>query len=247
MSALGAPLAQSFFEEMAGGASTLGPAETIWDRNVWEDSEVGALSVSMSRGTRRSGFETVRDLLTRLRGEWANEHLESYLRHRAEEDIGNAVRLYQRSASDRGKPLTLKQFVKAAVVPANLWFGGDICGFYNSFGETCPAAPVVVAKPVDRTAFVAAAFCRFASRASDKINPEASNWMARRLSNAVIAYLQLEEALDHSPTMEEFRSSTIAWAARELKTDSQQVWGWFQEVVRLVQTEIGGGVPPAVG
>jgi len=247
MSALSAPLAPSFFEEMARADSILGPPETIWEGTHREQSELVDLSISISHGSRRSGFETVRDLLTRFRREWAEQHLESYLQGRSEEDIKQAIHLYQRSGSNRGKPPTLKQFAKTAVVPTNLWFGGDICAFYDSFGEKCPVTSIVVAKPMDRTAFVATAFRGFGGKPGTDLSARSSNWVLRQLSNAAIRYVQLEEAFGRPPTQKEFGSSTLELAARQLNTTSEEVWTWFQEVIRWVQTDMGHRVLPAGG
>ncbi|MGI8837491.1 MAG: hypothetical protein ACR2H4_12765 [Pyrinomonadaceae bacterium] len=75
------PVSEQLFVELIEGESRLGPEEAI-TRNE-STTEVGhgfSFTVSMSAGTRRKGFEILRDIITRHRRSWADQYLNAYSR-----------------------------------------------------------------------------------------------------------------------------------------------------------------------
>ncbi len=89
----------------------------------------------MTIGSRRSGFEFLRDIVTRYRRAWSAKCLDAYLRARWESEIQGAARQYARYIEVQGKAPTEKQFAKVAEAPTNHWFGGDVNSLYAAIGE----------------------------------------------------------------------------------------------------------------
>lgn len=232
---LGFPVPYTFFEDMAmADKKMLGKPEQVWD----EESAGHGITIQMSRGSRRSGFEKVRDLLTQHRRQWAAAHLDEYLRKTCETDIAVAVHEFRRTLANRGKAPTMKQFVKFAVGPANRWFGGNIRDLYSAFGETCPIQPVVVAKQVDRMAFARMAYRGFGGKDGDSEEQRGKNWIAQRLANTSVRYLMLEQALGRTPTERELGMADVEYAARELKIDSEKAWLWYLQVIDWIKSQV---------
>ena len=239
MVALGAPLPDRFFHEMSAADQLLGPPEEIV--NEVNRSKVAgfALTMTTSRGVRRSGFEKVRDILTELRRTWASQHLSDYLRIACETELTRAVNRFQRMMTDRGKPPTFKGFAKEAVGPANHWFGGNIAAFYSAFGEKSPVKPRLVAYPIDRVNFVETAYRGFGGTHKQNGYEDHTHWLAARLANEALRYLQLEQALGRNPTVREFGVASIEYYARETNSDADKVWAWYEQVIGWAKAQLG--------
>jgi hypothetical protein len=231
MSELEAAPPEDLFHELSRANRLLGPPEPIEDRSTLVDAGGLTLTVSMSSGTRRSGFEMLRDLITKYRRAWAADKLDTYLRAAREGEIGHAVHTYRRTEADRGKPPTIKQFAKHVVGPANHWFGADISLLFASFGEESPVQSEVVQGGVDRVRLSRAAFRGFGGKEVPSEGYENPNWVPGRLANSALSYLQLEQALGRPPTLKEFGPSTIEWAARQTKSDPDKTWTWYTQVI----------------
>ncbi len=239
MGELGCPPPKSFFDDMADAERLLGEPEPIWDSSEEIGGSGFSFTMRTSRGTSRAGFENVRDLLTRHRREWAAEHLDRYLSARSDGEIAKAAHAYRRAQSDRGRPPTITWFAREATEPANHWFGGDVRDLYTAFGEKCPVAPVVVDAPTDRARFVQTAFRGFGGTDRSADDAADSQWAPRTLANSAIGYLQLEQALDRPPTLKEFGISVIASVARQMKSEPDQVWEWYEKVIAWTRASLG--------
>jgi hypothetical protein len=115
------------------------------------------IGTSMCSGSRKEGFEKLRDIVSKHRRAWAEEHLHSYLRKRAENDVREVARVFHVKSAERGgKPATPKQFARTAAVPSDRWFGGDLAALYRAFGECALVSPVRVhVLPEDVEGFLA--------------------------------------------------------------------------------------------
>ena len=139
---LATPVDGHLFEELNEAEAHLGPAAPI-ERSVSSTDLGYGVSVSMrvGMGSRRSGFEKLRNIITRYRRDWGRRYLPSYLRARWEEDLGEPARHYAQTIADRGKPPAPKQFARQAAAATNRWFGGDISAFYAAIGEKSTYEP----------------------------------------------------------------------------------------------------------
>jgi hypothetical protein len=116
-----------------------------------------SFSITVSMGpTKKDGFEHLREVVTRYRRAWAEEHLEHYLQARWQQDLRAVGDAYHRHVADKAKPPTLKQFAKLAEQAANHWFGGDLAQLSNALGLVAPDSPKYNRLlPVNRAEFVA--------------------------------------------------------------------------------------------
>ncbi|MFF3335703.1 hypothetical protein ACFYWX_40315 [Streptomyces sp. NPDC002888] len=93
----------------------------------------------MSHGSRREGFERVRDLITRRRRAWAEQHLGAYVQHHWRSELEDVARDHHRFVAAKGRPPTLTQFARFATTAANHWTGGDLGALYTAIGEPAPS------------------------------------------------------------------------------------------------------------
>ncbi|MFF5576545.1 hypothetical protein [Streptomyces luteogriseus] len=127
--AAGCPVDTTFFRELRAAEQMLGPEEDVTDstsNTVETPYGQVAFTSSMGRRTRRKGFEGVRDLITRYRRAWADQHLEAYLQHRWRSELENVAHQLHRHVAAKGKPPTLIQFSRFATEAANHWTGGGL-------------------------------------------------------------------------------------------------------------------------
>jgi hypothetical protein len=115
-----------------------------------------SFSITISTGpTEKDGFEHLRDIVTRYRRAWAEQHLEPYLHARWEQDLRGVGDAYHRHIADKGKPPTLRQFATLAEQAANHWFAGDLAHISNALGLQAPERQQYRRMlPADRGAFV---------------------------------------------------------------------------------------------
>ena len=102
---LATPVDEHLFEELNEAEGHLGPAVPI-ERSVSSTDLGNGVSVSMrvGMGSRRSGFEKLRNIITGYRRDWGRRYLASYLRGRWEQDLGEPARNYAQTIADTGKP-----------------------------------------------------------------------------------------------------------------------------------------------
>ncbi len=245
---LGAPVDRGMFAQLIAAEGRLGePQPTYTETQEFEPNLT--IETTMSRGSRREGFELLRDLITKHRRAWAEEYLQEYLRKRAENGVREAARVFHiRSAERGGKSPTPKQFAKTAVVPVNRWFEGDVAALYRAFGERSPVSPIRVrAVPEDVEGFAARVYAAlggvevipspegFDPAAREKHSREVSdNRNKADLANKALEYLRLEEALGRPPTLKEFgRGKFEYWAAEAgLGTETEVAWARYERIVR---------------
>lgn len=236
----GCPVPVQLFEELM--SVQLGPEIPIYSDDDRIDFGYGAsIRLQVSRGSRRSGFERLRDVITRHRQQWAARHLDAYLRSRWETELKATARQYHLLTEDRGKPPTLRQFAKHAVQPARRWFGGDVSLLYASLGlKLAGGVRRSLCMPADRLAFATEVFVRLAGMPFEQ---SAAAWSAeprerqaarqhrhdrlRRLAESSLTYVQLLEALGRPPTSKEF-----GWPAEPEPSEAHELgWETFAGVV----------------
>ena len=224
----------------------LGPEEPMHSRS--RDINVGdglSIGVQTSIGSRRKGFELLRDVITRHRQWWAGNYLDAYLRACWETELRAAARQFHLMTEEKGKAPTLKQFVKHAVEPAQRWFGGDIGLLYSSLGQklTGNAIRRSLRMPNDRIAFVGAVFSGLGGVPFDRASIVSSredgqrqvadqerHHKLRRLAAESLTYTQLLEALGRAPTLKEF-GSKFEWPSKVLDQSVEVAWDVFTRVV----------------
>ncbi|HKZ00904.1 MAG TPA: hypothetical protein VJ180_01615 [Pyrinomonadaceae bacterium] len=244
------PIDEKLFEELIKGESRLGPEEPITKDS--STTEVGyglSITMSISAGSRRKGFEILRDIVTRHRRNWANEYLDSYLRSRWESEIREAAKAFHLLLGEKGgKAPTLKQFAKAATLATNHWFGGDVSGLYRTIGEKAPVVPTRCAlMPTDKAAFVrrvleglpSLQFEVYEGRISDDATQD---YYRKELAELAIKYVQLEEALGRPPQINEV-GEKFTYRSKVLNADESEAWSIFSEAVQKAKTgvhDLGG-------
>ncbi len=215
---MGTPIPDALFDDLNAAERRLGPVEEI--RNNISTSDVGdgvSIEISTSGGTRRAGFEILRDVVTHFRRQWTAAYLEQYLEQRWRGELLAVGREFHRRLAGRGKPPTHKQFAEFAADTANHWFNGDLSGLYVALGQRPPAQ----SHRVDLLPGDAYDLCWETYRNLggtpynyDRVShPEnyGRNWELGRLAAAVPKYLQLWEALDRPPTEQEFGAQSFNW------------------------------------
>jgi hypothetical protein len=211
----------------------------------------------VSRGSRRDGFERLRDIITQHRRGWSERFLESYLRARWQSEFGEASRRYSRYVADEGKPPTAFQFAKTAAA-ANHWLGGNLAALYTVIGEKSPVRPEriqLVPSDVDALAkrvFVGLGgepFKRYRvvqDRAEARRQHEDSTryYRIRRLAEESPRYLQLQEALGQPPSKQQFGRSNFDFVANEIWGDVELGWQLYTESIARALEEMPAGERP---
>ncbi|MEU2388943.1 TerD family protein [Streptomyces sp. NPDC012461] len=220
--AAGCPVDTSFFRELDAAEQMLGPEEDITDSTGSAvETPYGQVifTSGMGRRTRRKGFEGVRDLITRYRRAWAEQHLETYLQHRWRSELENVAHQLHRHVAAKGKPPTLIQFSRFATEAANRWTGGDLGALYTAIGEPAPSeqerpARLVAGDGYDVARWVYQALGGKPVDHNTWLNrPEETQrqWQLGRLATESLRYLQLQEALGQPPTAKQFGTQRLPW------------------------------------
>ncbi len=187
------------------------------------DTAVGSFSLTMSysSGSRREGFERVRDIVTRHRRAWADQYLGTYLEQRWRTALEDVARAHHRHVAAKGRPPTLIQFAQFATAAANQWTGGDLGGLYTAIGEPAPAQqqrPTRLLPEGDGHDFAHRVYTALGGIAVDndlRMNqPEEARrqWQLNLLAVESLRYVQLHEALGQPPTFKQFGSARLALA-----------------------------------
>lgn len=238
---LGCPINAELFRDLRG--TRLGREEPILEKRGGVGGLI-SIEVSISRGSRRDGFEKLRDVITRHRQAWTRDHFERYLRAQWEHLLKSTRRQFDRMAEDRGKNPTLKQFAKHAIPPARRWFGGDIGLLFRMLGLK---QTFMVEKrslmPRDPAAFASRVFTRLGGTRIDPHQSVESEQDMRlrnaawdrqrkfeRLASESIPLVQAWEALDHLPTAKEAGGS-FAWNGDVIAADLEEAWRMYTSVI----------------
>lgn len=232
LEALGAPVDHRMFAELVEAEGRLGPEEPAYEETTEIEVEPGVtVQTSLATGTRREGFEILRDIVTKHRRAWSERHLRGCLSELAEGEIRKAAEAFYKMTHDRsGKPPTLKQFAKFAQTPANHWFGGDVSALFRAFGEKSPVSVERVREIPEDVHSFAEAFYRTLGGTNERFNRFLSsleerdvnlervqrNSKASNVTNLALEYLQLQEALGRSPTLKELGRSKFERKAGDL-------------------------------
>lgn len=245
------PIDPALFGELQDAEAQLAPSQpTENDISAVEVTPGITVTLSMSSGSRRSGFEQLCDIVTRHRRAWAERYLHHYLRTRWESEIREAGRLHAQAIAERGKPPTVKQFARAAALPANHWFGGDIAGLYGALGEKSPVQPErVMLMPTDRRGFALGVFARlggtpFEPQTLDASGQDIDAQAAEQNRNAALAWfggqslrvIQLEEAMGRPPELKDFGRQAFEWRSVILADDPLEAWERFVAAIRAELT-----------
>ncbi|MFO0618045.1 MAG: hypothetical protein U0414_35970 [Polyangiaceae bacterium] len=237
----GCPINASFFHELR--KTPLGREQPIMEKRGGIGGLLG-IEVSVSRGTRRDGFERLRDVITRYRRAWAEEHLERYLRAQWEQLLKSTRRQFDRMAEDRGKPPTLKQFAKHTITPARRWFGGDVGLLFGMLGlkQTFTVERRSL-MPQDPAAFARDVFVRLGGTMVDpnqtveteeQLRIRNAAWdrqrKLERLASDAIPFVQAWEAIGNMPTTKEYGGS-FAYNAAVLSDDLDQGWRMYVGII----------------
>jgi hypothetical protein len=250
LSTLGAPVNTGMFAELIVAEGQLGKPEPITDPA--HSSSAGAdgirISITMNFGSRRAGFERLRDIVTAHRRAWSTRFLDTYLRARWENEIRSAAREYNRHIEVKRKPPTAKQFAKIAEGPTNHWFGGDVSLLYAAFGEKSPIATRRVSLlPPDVESFALRVFYALGGKNTTQVSDRThdgdvdeqerrqaewtAHWQRKGLAEASPRYVQLREGLGRQPTITEFGRSKFEYLGAVLDDNATQAWETYASTI----------------
>lgn len=247
---LGCPIDSTLFTDLMRAEAELGPPEPLFNPAASTQQAIAPginLTVQMSSGTRRTGFQLLRDIISRHRQVWSARFLEPYLRGQWETEIREAAQAFNLLTERRGKPPTLKQFARHATVATNHWFGGDISSLYRMIGEKVPNEPQRhILLPGDRYEFAQSVFQALAIHANAPViapgDPEdRPNWNLMQLAEQSLSYTQLQEALDRPPTLTEFGRNKFSAGSSTLDIEIEAAWSRYQNAVALALRKIDDG------
>jgi hypothetical protein len=250
LAALKTPVDNGLFTELIAAEKHLGkPKPYTTSEHVSELMPGVRLSTGMTVGSKRSGFEFLRDIVTTYRRAWAAKFLDTYLRARWESEIRAASREYARHLEVKGKAPTAKQFAKFAEAPTNHWFGGDVNSLYAAFGEKAPG-PTQRVKLLfnDVESFALRVFFALGGNRIDASNltyheeeDDAEqarrqaewdvHWKLKQLAELSVRYAQLREAVGRQPTVLEFGREEFEHLGTALGNDQAQAWATYATTI----------------
>ena len=251
LTALGCPVDSELFVELIAAEKKLGKPEPLKDpEHDSSMSVVGVtLSLSMTIGSRRAGFERLRDILNCYRQQWTERFLDTYLKTLWETEIRAAAREYNRLFEVKRKAPTPKQFAKYAEPATNHWFGGDVSLLYAAFGEKSPVTPTRVRLlPPDIQQFMLTVFRALGGQVTNiKMNDGFdqrereqrqaiwnAHWKRKELAKLSVRYAQLREALGKRPEMAQLGTRNLEYLGVVLNDDIATAWELFASAVDSV-------------
>lgn len=209
----GTPVAPEMFAELIAAERRLGLEERIETEKSRQELDYGiTITMSVSGGGRRAGFENLRDIITRHRRIWTEKYFERCLKTRWESEITAAANSFFLKMSEKGgKPPTVKQFVTVAALPTKHWFGGDISLLYTAIGEKIPFRPEKnLLMPKDKPAFVKRIAETLPSKDFNYFGREADEYIQKQyvqeLATKALNFIQLYEAAGEKPTLKDFNT-----------------------------------------
>jgi hypothetical protein len=229
---IGAPIDQQLFSDLIKAEEKLGPPESIEKDSSTTDYGMFSLTISMSSGTRRRGFEILRDVITNHRRAWTEKYFKAYLKSRWEAEITQAGHTYNLLVQERGGRVpTIKQFARAAAPATNHWFGGNVCGLYSAIREKCPVEPKrIQLMPADIVGFAKKLYESLPSqpfRFPD--GKDASSYRAgyiEEIATLGIKYIQLEEGLGRPPELQEL-GEKFPYYCKAMPGNLDEAWHTF--------------------
>ena len=227
---VGTPVAPAMFVELIEAEKRLGPEERIETEKSRQELDFGiTISMSVSSGGRRAGFEKLRDIITRHRRIWTEKYFERYLKTRWESEITAAANSFFLKMSEKGgKPPTVKQFASVAALPTKHWFGGDISLLYTAIGEKIPFRPEKkLLMPKDKIRLVKSIAEMLPSKNFNYFGTEAGEYIQKQyvqeLATKALNFIQLYEAAEEMPTLKEFNTK-FKQNSPVLHDDEDQAW-----------------------
>ncbi len=236
------PIEPAMFTELIEAEKRLGPEESIETEKSRQTLDFGiTISMSVSSGSRRVGFEKLRDIISRYRRSWTDKYLEQYLKNRWESEITPAANIFFLKMSEKsGKAPTVKQFVSTAATPTKNWFGGDISLLYTAIGEKIPFRPEKhLLMPKNKVAFVkkiaellpSQDFNYFGQQAGEYIQQQYVQELAQKALN----FIQIYEATGELPTLKDF-STKFKQNSAVLHNDESQAWEIYVSAIKQALT-----------
>jgi hypothetical protein len=253
---LGCGVDPALYDELAAAGSKLGRPMPVGETPQKIAGPDGlSFVVTYSFGTRRDGFEILRDTITRYRRAWAAQYLETYLHARWESELREASRQYHKVFEQSGRPPAARRFARPAATVTNHWFGGDIRDLYGAIGEKCPIAPTrVQLLKDDPSNFIRNVFAALNDstrlyegplpdqQVIDTVLTESQrDVQLRRLAEECVRVVQLGEALGHPPEVIDFGASTFVSMSGVLGGDLESAWSRYRDTVYLVLSAQMGG------
>lgn len=266
MEVLGHPVDRRFFKDLTAAAHQLGDPEGVEGAGETTRRDLGGgmafeVTISISGGRprgRRSGFEQLRDVLTRHRRAWASEHLDGYLRARWETDLRAAAETFNRSLQAKGKPPTVRQTITASKATIDRWFAGDVGALLGAIGQKGPGGRPTYERIMPEDVY---AFGNAVHRNLGLVEePEVTDWSdaaavsahraasqhntyRRYTAERAYEYVQRWEALGRQPEMKEVPG---AKGAMKWLDDLDPEAAWEQFVVAVTSAIEHSEPPPTV-
>ena len=243
---LGTPIDTSLFRELIKAEQHLGPALPLSQNSTVSRKAGISITVTQNFGTRRDGFESLRDIISSYRRLWTEKYFNQYLSKRWEIEIRQAGHAYNLFVSEMSKSPAPKQFAKEAVVVVNHWFGGDLSRLYGAIREKSLVEPKRISTlPVDRVAFAFAVFQALGGNLffrQEYANAPSQDYQVRRqewdrnaqlsdLAGLSFWYVQLEEGLGHSPELKDFGLSKFTKLSSLINEDVNEAWRTYQRII----------------
>ena len=238
----GTPVDPAFLAAIEKAGRLLGPPQEVWrdERTIPSESGLFTITTRVGGGTRRDGFERVRDLVAKGRRAWADRYLSDYLRTRRTSALEGAAERYHVAVNARGgKPPTLKQTARDAATATNLWLGGDLGAFYRLIREKSPV-PIEDGRRVTRPPDLALAHLYGELAALDTADGADVSWTARRLLKPATEYVRWLEATGWAPGPD--RVKEFEYNAGIFGDD--QSWAWTSFVAAIDRTLLAAAPPP---
>jgi hypothetical protein len=234
----GTPVDLSLFEELIQADKSLGLEQPIYDEKIKHGF---SLQVSFSSIAKRTGFEKLRDIVTRFRRAWTSKYFKSYIRDRWERELKQAHRDYNVLLHERGKPPTAKQFARAVAPTTNHWFGGNLFALYTAIGEKCPIETQrKQLMPTNKEAFVKAVLDALYTLVKSHGHPIASNseHQFMGIAEMCLKYVQVEEALGNQPRRQEFTALNNEYYWRLLANDLDAALSLYAQAIKLAKRSL---------
>ena len=254
LESLHTPINSQLFDELEKAESCLEPPQPIYHNSTTTSEMTNGISFTLSTsiGSRRAGFEKLRDIITHYRRSWTREYFSPYLRVRWESDIREAGRAYNVLLHEKGKAPTLKQFAKSAATATNYWFGGDVSGLYGAIREKSPIQPCYLpVMPSDKVSFAKSLLDTLRSNCSnlkeeveiqgepqDETQAMLMRSKLEHLTELSLWYMQLQEVIGRSPELKEFGVAKFEYHSQALSNDVHEAWCIYSEAIQATRKSL---------
>ena len=243
LEAMGCPVGGEMFNELRAAENKLGPPVETWR----DERQIGAVTMRLGGGTRRDGFEILRDIVARYRKAWAERHLEAYLQARWKGELVAVSDAYHRFLADRTKPPTVNQFVKMATPACANWFAGDVTAVYSAVGLKAPIDKPTYSRllPDDCRSFTMHVFVnlggnpvkheRFAMNEGEGREHQEENRrnnVFAALADESLEWVELAEGLGRPPVLNEFGARKFENYTELIGADTDTAWKTYTSAIQ---------------